>query len=98
MGVLQRYNKYFYLFGWGFPAVSRSHFCDLLFFSHEIFAVSAVLSHSIGYGPPLAWCFIHFEGIEGRQEKDKRIYHSLYRIWIWEWIIIEGLSSFLYPQ
>lgn len=27
-----------------------------------VFAISALATNSIGYGPPLAWCFIHFDG------------------------------------
>eukprot|EP00026_Physarum_polycephalum_P003258 Phypoly_transcript_03268.p1 GENE.Phypoly_transcript_03268~~Phypoly_transcript_03268.p1 ORF type:complete len:618 (+),score=53.14 Phypoly_transcript_03268:122-1975(+) len=44
---LQRFDVLFYILGWGLPL---------------IFAIAAAASHKIGYGPPLAWCFIHFEG------------------------------------
>jgi len=39
--------------------LSLSHsFCD----KFKAFAVAAVATKSIGYGPPLAWCFVHFNG------------------------------------
>eukprot|EP00026_Physarum_polycephalum_P002509 Phypoly_transcript_02516.p1 GENE.Phypoly_transcript_02516~~Phypoly_transcript_02516.p1 ORF type:complete len:784 (+),score=67.50 Phypoly_transcript_02516:366-2717(+) len=44
---LHKLNVFFILFGWGIPLV---------------FAIAAVASKKIGYGPPLAWCFIKFEG------------------------------------
>eukprot|EP00026_Physarum_polycephalum_P011023 Phypoly_transcript_11214.p1 GENE.Phypoly_transcript_11214~~Phypoly_transcript_11214.p1 ORF type:complete len:402 (+),score=35.43 Phypoly_transcript_11214:149-1207(+) len=44
---LAKHTKLFHIFCWGGPL---------------IFAVAALASKSIGYGPPLAWCFIHFEG------------------------------------
>eukprot|EP00026_Physarum_polycephalum_P008078 Phypoly_transcript_08156.p1 GENE.Phypoly_transcript_08156~~Phypoly_transcript_08156.p1 ORF type:complete len:491 (+),score=48.49 Phypoly_transcript_08156:83-1474(+) len=44
---LRKYIPFFHIFGWGVPMA---------------FAVAAVATKSVGYGPPLAWCFIHFEG------------------------------------
>lgn len=32
------------------------------FDNEEIFGIVALATESIGYGPPLAWCFIHFDG------------------------------------
>lgn len=44
---LRSYTKHFLVLGWGIPLV---------------FAIAAISSGSIGYGPPLAWCFVHFNG------------------------------------
>lgn len=47
LSMLRKFHPLFHLIGWGAPLV---------------FGGAALLTHSIGYGPPLAWCFVQFKG------------------------------------